>query len=228
MHGWEVRPRTPRRRRWVWPLLVLGGLPLAFWLGSIWRPAPVGPVSPVEAAGSAELEQRMAVLQSAEQLSRQAEERNRQTIKQLEQQIYQLQQELAVYKNVVAPGSRRDGLRIRDLEVHPTADPKVFRYGIMLSRVGADETPLKGTLQVMVEGKSDGKKRSLPLVEVSTELKSQLIPFSFRHFQALPQAGRFAEMRLPENFEPETLVVRAQVEGQKEPIERSFKWTAVE
>ncbi|MHA6495480.1 DUF6776 family protein [Pseudomonas borbori] len=171
--------------------------------------------------------QRLAVVGSGEKVAQQANEQSRLTIKLLEEQIYKQQQDLAFYKGVLAPGSRRDGLRIRTFELQATDRPRHFRYKLLLSRVGKDDQPLEGQLTVTVEGRQGDKDVSLPLAELTRGMPDQLaepvVPFSFKHFQALPEAGRFAELQLPAGFEPSQVKVRAEVKGEK-PLERTFKW----
>jgi hypothetical protein len=55
------------------------------------------------------------------------------------------------------------------------------------------------------------------------QFSGQAIPFTFKHFQAIPEAGRFAELKLPDGFVPQQIRVRAEVKGEK-PLERTFKW----
>lgn len=231
MDGWEVRPcdRRRDRRRLRWLLVLVLCIPLAFWLGTVWHAMepPTGEAFDTSQVDTEDLEQRMTVLLSADQVARQADERNRKTIKQLEEQIFNLQQDLAFYKGVLAPGSRREGLRIRSFELQSTADPRVFRYSIMLSRVGPDNATLAGNLEVSLVGRSAGKEARLELEKLSSEHKEPAIAFEFKHFQAIPTTGRSAELKLPADFEPEKIVVKAQVDGQ-DPLERTFKWTEVD
>jgi hypothetical protein len=58
-------------------------------------------------------------------------------------------------------------------------------------------------------------------------LTEQEVVFSFKHFQAIPEAGRFAELKLPEGFIPREIKVRADVQGEK-PLLRTFKWNKEE
>jgi hypothetical protein len=231
MDGWEVRlrdRRRDRRRLLAWLILVLC-LPAVFWLGGVWRGAPLSSEPGVEVAPAhlEELEQRLTVLSSAEQVARQADEHSRQRIKLLEEQIFKLQQDLAFYKGVLAPGSRRDGLRIRSFDIQPTDASGTFRYNIMLSRVGQEDSSIKGSLQVFVDGAQAGKAVRLDLAKLSSEHTQKTIPFEFKHFQAIPATGRFAELKLPVGFVAESIVVRAMVAGQ-ESLERTFKWIDVE
>ncbi len=153
---WEVKtldPRHQRRKRILLtvlllslPLLVLG----AYWKGGEDSRERIRELEALEEhyeQVSRELEQSQqmqAVLSSGERLGRQANEQSRQTIKLLEEQIYKLQQDLAFYKGVLAPASRREGLRIRSFELQSTDDPLLYRYKLLLSRVGTDDKPLEG------------------------------------------------------------------------------------
>jgi hypothetical protein len=244
MSGWEVRPadsgRT-RRRVMVW-FMVLAMLALAFYAGGYWQlhqnTGQMQLLAPEQTSRVADLEdqlerlqQRVALLSSGEKLSQQANEQSRLTIKLLEEQIYKQQQDLAFYKGVLAPASRREGLRVRTFEVQATDTPGLFRYKILLSRVGKGDEPLAGQLQVNLVGRKGGDSLTLDLAPLTQgladALSEQSIPFAFKHFQAIPEAGRFAELQLPEGFVPHEIRVRAQVEGEK-PLLRTFKWNKQE
>jgi hypothetical protein len=243
MAGWEVRlsdPGRARRQRLLGVLLVLC-IPLAFYAGGWWQQR-LPPEKVVGQAGEPtrdeqlvrevdELRQRVTVLSSAEKVSQQANEQSRLSIKLLEEQIYQQQQDLAFYKGVLAPASRREGLRIKTFELQATDSPEHFRYKILLSRVGKGEAPLEGQLQVSIVGKQGEKDLTLDLAALTAGLPDALpeqpITFAFKHFQAIPDAGRFAELKLPEGFIPREIRVRAEVQGEK-PLLRTFKWNKEE
>jgi hypothetical protein len=243
MAGWEVRlsdPGRARRQRLLAVLLVLC-IPLAFYTGGWWQQrlqpekvvGQVGePMRDEQLAREVdELRQRVTVLSSAERVSQQANEQSRLSIKLLEEQIYQQQQDLAFYKGVLAPASRREGLRIKTFELQATDSPEHFRYKILLSRVGKAEAPLEGQLQVSIVGKQGEKDLTLDLAALTAGLPDALpeqpITFAFKHFQAIPDAGRFAELKLPEGFVPREIRVRAEVQGEK-PLLRTFKWNKEE
>jgi hypothetical protein len=243
MAGWEVRPSDPgreRRLRLLGLLLVLC-IPLAFYAGSWWQQymqpsvVVVQPGVPVRdeqlVREDDELRQQLALVSSAEKLSQQANEQSRLTIKLLEEQIYKQQQDLAFYKGVLAPASRREGLRIKTFELQATDNPEHFRYKILLSRVGKGDAPLEGQLQVSIVGKQGEQDATLELAALTAglpdALPGQSIDFAFKHFQAIPEAGRFAELKLPEGFIPREIKVRADVQGEK-PLLRTFKWNKEE
>ncbi|UUD62917.1 hypothetical protein D16iCDA_14550 [Pseudomonas seleniipraecipitans] len=240
MSGWEVRPsnRSNERRLRSALILLLVAAPCAFYLGTWWQAREMQ----VEGVDSQalqvrlheqtreldELRQRMAVLSSGEQLAQQSNEQSRQTIKLLEEQNFKQQQELAFYKGVLAPDSRADGLLIRSVDIHPTEQTGLFRFKIMLSRVGKDDKPMKGRLHVQVDGRQAGEAKSLQLRQLSDDLPSgatkQSIPFAFKHLQVIPEGGRLGQLRLPEGFEPVQIRIKAEVEGGK-PVERLIEWT---
>lgn len=236
MAGWEVRFTDPRRERFLRLalLILLIAVPAAFWAGQWWTARDVRETLDQRQAllmrlaeqehDIEQLRQRLAVVASGERLGQQANEQNRLTIKLLEEQIFKLQQDLAFYKGVLAPASRREGLRIRAFELHTTDNSRQFRYKALLSRVGKDDKPLEGQLHITVQGLQNGKDVSLELSDLSDELAEKAIPFAFKHFQAFPEGGRFAVLELPEGFKPRQVKVRAEVKGQRQPLERTFKW----
>ncbi|WP_296272819.1 DUF6776 family protein [Pseudomonas sp. UBA6323] len=233
--GWEVRvsdPRRERRRRWLLLLLVFA-IPAAFALGWYWPQAQPQQTSEDTQAlltrvaeQDQELEllrQRLAVVGSSDKVTQQAMEQNRRTIKLLEEQIFKQQQDLAFYKGVLAPASRREGMRIRAFELQATEQPRRFRYKLLMSRVGASDEALQGRMRITIEGQQKGKPATLDLATLSDEVSDSSIPFSFKHFQSFPEAGRFGELQLPEGFEPRQVKVQAEVEGDK-PLSRTFEW----
>ena len=236
MSGWELRFRDPRRA-WLARLgigALLLSVPLAFF-GGRWSTGADNARSEAEAQRQealigeqkTELERlrtEVEVLRSGERLGQQAIEQSRQTIKLLEEQVFKQQQDIAFYKGVVAPASKTDALEIRAFEVQGTDNPLRFRYKVMLSRLGKDERKLDGRLKVRISGKRAHKDASYDLEQLSPELGKTGLSISLRHFQSIPEAGRFAELELPKNFIPTLIDVRAELNGQSKPLQRRFDW----
>ena len=235
MSEWEVRARNPRRQRQTRVLILLAVLSLpalcafAYWLGGLDSRGQVPELRAVQeqlqqqARALEQAQQRLVVLSSGERLARQANEQSRQTIKSLEEQVFKLQQDLAFYKGVLAPASRKEGLRIRSFELQATDLPRHFRYKLLLSRVGEDDEPLKGNVRISVIGKRAGNPVVLDMAQLSPQWLSAT-PFSFRHMQAMPEGGGFADLQLPEDFIPSQVNVQAEITGQREPLERTYNW----
>ena len=236
--SWEIRVRDPRRERWLRLLmLVLAiAIPVA-WFASQWleQQKVAGVLASAQEREALirkqadELEltrRRLAVVESGESLTQQATEHGRQSIKLLEEEIYQLQQELATMKGLVAPaGKNADGVRIRSLAIRPGSDPQRFYFKLFLSRIGSGD-PLEGRVKLEVRGRKDGKPASLDLAELSKDVSADGLAYSLRNFQSFPEGGRLAEIRLPAGFEPADVRVVASVNGQKQTLEKIFKWQA--
>ena len=62
------------------------------------------------------------------------------------------------------------------------------------------------------------------LEQLSPELGKTGLSISLRHFQSIPEGGRFAELELPKNFIPKLIDVRAELNGQSKPLQRRFDW----
>ncbi|WP_028238081.1 DUF6776 family protein [Stutzerimonas azotifigens] len=234
MTGWEVRPvgKRSRKGRWLFWLLLLV-LPVGAFGGGWWwalnQPAGVAEAQRTLLRQLAEqgqeldqLRRRYAWVASSDQVGQQASEQNKQAIRLLEEQIFELQQELAFYKGVLAPNEREEGLRVRSMEIQPTADPGRYRYKVLLSRVGNDAESVKGTLGVRLLGTRADKEVVVDVAQLSAEPLD--LGFAFRHFQAVPVGGRFAELVLPDDFEPTSIEVVASVQGEDKPTTRLFEW----
>lgn len=235
--GWEVRPAR-RRSAWAWLwglsliLLMLGG---AFAAGVWWSWQQESGLSSSQrellrqlAAQQQELDElreRYARVASSDQVGQQAGEHSRQTIQLLEQQIFELQQDLAYYKGVLAPASRREGLEIRSVDIVPAEELGRYRYRVMLSRIGADDGEISGTLRLRIVGQRAAKSAVVDLADGNSD---GALAFAFRHFQALPGGAEYSDVQLPEGFAPVRIEAVAVVDGQETPVERTFDWPTQE
>lgn len=234
---WEIRVRDPRRERWqrILILLLIIAVPLTWYATRTYERQRYERLKDVNAGAavklqrqSSELEQlrrKVAVLGSGEQLTQQAMEQSRQSIKLLEAEIYLLQQELGTTKGIIG-ANRKDELQLRAFEVVPSEDPQRFFFKLFLGRTGNGSTPMAGKLAIEVRGKQGGKAVSLPLAELSRDVEAGGIPFSLRNFLAFPEGGRLAELRLPQDFSPSDIRVKASVDGERQALEKTFKWQA--
>lgn len=236
MSKWEVQFSDPRhaKRRKIFVFGLVLAVPLSFFIG-YWmsRPAAdIGQTIRSLQAQVAELEAEKARLQSeadvlktGARLARQATEQSRQTIKLLESQIFEQQQNIAYYKGVVAPGKTAETLDISVFEVQPTEQQGLFRYKIMMTRLGKDDGKLTGQLKVHIAGQLNGKAVEYPLHQLSNQMtEKDKVTFSLRHFQSIPPEGQFAEMTLPEGFIPKQIQVRAEFDNKQKPLVKQFDW----
>jgi hypothetical protein len=145
-------------------------------------------------------------------------------IGELEQQLFRLQQDLATFQGALSPTAMVPGLRIQSFELGATEDERVFRFKVMVSRVGSEAETTQAELFLDVVGTSAGKKVTLSLAQLASLAEGQGIPLDFRYFQVVPADPADVELRLPDDFVPAQVQLRAEGEGKK-LVEQVFDWT---
>lgn len=140
----------------------------------------------------------------------------------LEQQLFRLQQDLAQYQGALVPNAMTPGVRIQAFELQRTDVPGVYRYKIMVSRVGNESDTLKAELQLTLQGKLEGKTVQVSLAELSSG-RTESLPLNFRYFQVVPGSDD-AELMLPLGFEPEQIQLKVE-HGDKVLLEQVMEWT---
>lgn len=144
-------------------------------------------------------------------------------IEELEQQLFRLQQDLAQYKGALTPKAMAPGIRIQAFELQHTDEPGVFRYKVMVSRVGNESDTVEADLHIQVQGKLNGKAAKLSLAEL-TGGRDESLALEFRYFQVVPANGNTAELTLPTGFVPEQVHLTAERNG-KQLLEQTMEWT---
>lgn len=227
----ERRPANPppRRRLLVW--LLLAGLPLCGWLG--WTAAMHSAqmqdyqrLREERAGMQAELEDTRLRHQQLEVdllVARQSVTDGQQVITDLEQQLFRLQQDLAQYQGALAPNAMAPGVRIQAFELQRTDVPGVFRYKVMVSRVGNESDTVQATLGIEVQGRQDDQQVRVPLAELTAD-RTETLALNFRYFQVVPANGSEAELMLPVGFVPERVHLKVEHDGQL-LLEQTVEWT---
>lgn len=156
-------------------------------------------------------------------VARQSVEDGQDTIADLEQQLFKLQQDLVQYQGALAPDATTPGVRFQAFEVQRTDVPGVYRYKVMVSRVGNESDTVQADLSLEVRGQLAGKPASVSLAEM-TGGRARSLALNFRYFQVVPENGSEAELMLPVGFMPETVHLRAEQDG-KLLLEQTMEWT---
>lgn len=222
-------PVSRRRKLLVWVLLV--SLPLSGWLG--WTAAMNSEqmhdyqrLQQERSGIQAELEetrQRHQQLEVDLLVARQSAEDGQSAIDDLEQQLFRLQQDLAQYQGALAPNAMNPGVRFQAFELQATDVPGVFRYKVMVSRVGNESDTVQASLTIAVQGKLEGEDTSISLSEL-TGGRTSALELNFRYFQVVPANGKDAELMLPLGFVPESVYLRAE-QDDKLLLEQTMEWT---
>ena len=148
----------------------------------------------------------------------------REMVHELEEQLFKLQQNLAQYQGVLAPAAMDPGIRIQAFELHGTEEDGVFRYKVMVSRVGNESDTVQAKLQLEVVGKQGGKAVTLKLEQLSAVTDDVGLVLDFRYFQVVPANAEQTTLRLPEGFVPQQVKLAASKDG-KILVEQVFDWT---
>jgi len=141
------------------------------------------------------------------------------TLAQAQNEVLKLKKELSFYKSIVAPeqGSRSLAIQTIQLKMNTVGG---YDYKIMVSQRGRNDQFARGTVDVSIEGVSEGQPITMKLAEVSNDIKKPM-KFGFKYFQNFEGA-----MILPEAFRPD--FVRVQVKpskGKIKAIDEQFAWS---
>ncbi|EAT10760.1 hypothetical protein HF888_02035 [Bermanella marisrubri] len=168
--------------------------------------------------------QRVIMLEKGGEVDRRSTEGLRQNMVDLREQIATLQEEVAFYKGIMAPSSRKQDLRVQKVEIDKTLAERTFRYKIVVTQVGTNQTFVSGLAGVNVVGALNGQQKTYGLRDVSDDVQDYGIKYRFRYFQEIE-----GEMVLPEGFEPEYVEVILQSSGSRSKrLEKSFPWPGKE
>lgn len=129
-----------------------------------------------------------------------------------------LEEEVIFYKSLMDPSSLAKGLQVAQFSVvELDAANRDYGFELLLTQVAVRRNVIKGVVRLDVVGRMNGDQQVLSLTEIAS-FKDYPVPFRFRYFQDV--AG---QLRLPEGYEPERILVTATQSG-KEAVQSSFEW----
>lgn len=174
-------------------------------------------------ADNARLRERVAALESSEQVARGANADLREQIGGLQQQIADVKGELSLYKSLAAAGSNGTGLGVHQVLIRPTGAPNVFEYTLTLMQNLEKADVISGTARIWVEGSLGGKPARLGLERLQADEPDGLA-YSFKYFQVLR-----GSITLPPDFEPARVLVELDPErgAGSETVKADFDWAGV-
>lgn len=223
-----VRPYDPPRLRRV--VLFVG----LIWLSSlmvvgmvVWRYARLPPSNVSESApmidlrnANEALEQRIAVLERADQVGKIAASDLQQSLREREEEIAGLRADLAFYGRLVGGGARREGLAIHSVHVTPVADSHAWNVSVTLTQNLKRSQISNGRLQLEVEGVAGQQLKRIAWSDLTGSAAPSGWPFAFKYFQQVT-----GTIVLPEGFVPNRVRVTANAGGEGGRVEQSFAWT---
>ncbi len=225
-----IDPKRARRQRWTMAGLWFLTVVLAYVVGRyVMIPDAGGLSAELDQARAAavssrdqleDVEQRLAIVERAEQIARLANENVQAALADKDSEITNLRRDLALYDRLVGSDAVRQGLAVFELAIRPAPDGSVG-FSATLTQTQDTRRGSSGRLTLSVEGQRDGQLERLTWGQLAASGDADGLPYDFRYFQRLE--GRFM---LPEGFQPHTVTVRLQGSG-KELVERSLRWEQV-
>lgn len=135
-------------------------------------------------------------------------------------QVYALEKQLAFYRRILEPSPGKDGPQVDEVRFEALPTQGRFQFRVTLVQGGKRGKVVKGSAQLALEGKLNGRPRTLEL-NVLTEGKTNTLAFAFKHFQNLE-----GEVLLPSGFKPDTVRVKLTVPGKGGgESEQRIPWT---
>ena len=141
-----------------------------------------------------------------------------------EKELLDLKEELNFYKSMVTEkgGRSASSVSIRSFAIAPADKPGRYLYKLVLARVNGKGKPVKGKVELRLQGRVDGESQILDWGKISPEGGGKP-KFSFQFFQRLEGA-----LLIPEGFEPENILVKVIPGGKKQQsVQQSFSWNSV-
>jgi len=167
-----------------------------------------------------ELRDKAARLEQTAEVDRMTYSQVDEDLKASRAQVYALEKQLAFYRRILEPAPSKDGPQVDEIRVAALPKPGRFQFRVTLVQGGKRGKTVKGSAQLAVEGKLNGRPRVLEL-NVLTEGKTNALAFAFKHFQNLE-----GEILLPSGFKPDSVRVKLTVPGKGGgESERRIPWT---
>lgn len=167
------------------------------------------------------LQEEVAVTRHGIELERKASEHVRKDNLSLQARIAEQEATISLYKDVLAPDSTRQGLRIKRLLVTPGAGRGQYRYRLILTQTAIGKDNTQGALRMILHGTQQDVAQALPFDRIDSNWPgTEGFAFDFRFFQEIS-----GELDVPDNFVPQQIEVIALPKGRKPAkVERRFKW----
>jgi len=171
---------------------------------------------------NAELQQRVAVLERADQVSRTANAELQRQIAQKQEEAAGLRADLAFYSRLTDAGAEREGLAVQALKVEAQTTPRMYGFDVTLTQNLKPGQVASGKVRLSISGIKADRLITVPWTEVAQNEDANGLAFSFKYFQQIK-----GTLLLPEGFQPNG--VRVEVDGGASmgKAEREFAWSQI-
>lgn len=131
----------------------------------------------------------------------------------------ELTQNMSLYQTVAGTPSRsKQGVLVKNFQVHPASEPQTFRYSVLLAKKVSGQEMVQGAVSMVITGKIGDKSILLPVKYVNSGREDGL-PFQFQHFQELS-----GELGLPKDFIAQEVLFKIKPDKGLPSLRQQFPW----
>lgn len=163
-------------------------------------------------------QEKLTVVERAEQVSRTANESLQDTLREREEEIAALRADLAFYQRLVGGRAPRVGLQAHEFALRPIGDSGGFAFRLTLTQNLKKAATNEGAVELAVEGVRDKRLQTLTWAELVQDAAAAPLRFAFKYFQRLE-----GNLMLPEGFTPNRVRIVVQSKA-GDRAEQSFAW----
>jgi len=165
-----------------------------------------------------DLQQEVANLQRASQVSDIATRSLRKTLSEREEEISGLRADLGFYSRLTGGDAQREGLKVQEVRLQPVANSHAWNLTLSLTQNAKRGDDVTGNATVSVEGLRGDKVVRLEWNALGDTSQASGMAFRFKYFQQL-----HATIVLPADFRPTRLLIAAQPAGD-DAVSRAVAW----
>jgi len=221
-----IRPHQERSRWREWATIGL------FWFASIlvavaltWalrENVPADGVAQLRRAleQNVTLQQRVAVLERAQQVGNAANADLQRQIGERQAEIAGLRADLAFYSSLTRADAKREGFSVQALSLVAARDnPRLFNFSVTLTQNLKPGQIASGQVRLSVSGTRADKLVTIDWTDLAANADAKGMGFSFKYFQQIK-----GTLLLPEGFVPNGVRVEADAGSEFGKSSRDFTW----
>lgn len=221
-----IRPHDagPRWRKWATLAL--------FWLASLivavaatWalrENVPADATAQLQRAleQTSALQQRVAVLERAQQVANAANADLQRQIGERQEEIAGLRTDLAFYSSLTRADAGREALSVEALSIVPArGNPRLFNFSVTLTQNLKPGQTTSGQVKLSISGTRADKLATLAWTDLAANADPKGMGFAFKYFQQIK-----GTLLLPPGFVPNSVRVEADADAEFGRSSRDFAW----
>jgi hypothetical protein len=166
---------------------------------------------------NSELNDRIIMLEQTTRLDKETAVLLQKDMIALQDQIYKLKRELEFYQGVMDSARKTVGLDIHGLFIEPSSRKNWYLLKLVLTHVSKNDTVMKGSFAVTIEGVSNGQRQQLDLASLLD--KKTDFGFEIKSFKRLEY-----EFQLADGFVADHVMVQIRPTSGEPAISKTYDW----